>query len=114
MLQPLGVGVYGPLKQVWKNINMQLGQATWEKKTFLHRSWGRSFKPDHLKGFKEVGLLHSDTLLKVATALYFHTACFTMSEMLMQKELRMCCIDTSAPAQAKYALNPLWEGIDKR
>ena len=95
VLQPLDVGVYGPLKQAWRNILSEYKYATRaanlgkeEFPTLLNQLWGRSFKPDHLKGgFKEAGLFPlrytAIPSWKLATALPFHgekTASCTMSE----------------------------------
>ena len=57
VLQPLVVGVYGPLKQAWKKIIAEYKVATRAgnvgKEDFpklLYKLWDRSFKPDYLQG----------------------------------------------------------------
>ena len=64
VLQPLDVGVYGPLKQVWKKIlaeyKLETRAGNIGKEEFpqlLHKLWRRSFKPRHMQGgFRETGL----------------------------------------------------------
>ena len=61
ILQPLDVGVYGPLKKAWKRILAEyklktrtgnIGKVEFPK--LLQQLWGRSFKPEHLMGgFRE-------------------------------------------------------------
>ena len=64
VLQPLDVGVYGPVKQAWKAIlgkyKMSTRAANISKEDMpmlVGQLWDASFKPKHLKGgFKETGL----------------------------------------------------------
>ena len=63
-LQPLDVGVYGPVKQAWKRIlntyKMKTCAANIGKEEFpglLQQLWESSFKESHLiGGFRETGL----------------------------------------------------------
>ena len=64
LLQPLDVGVFGPLKQAWKKIlkehQIETCAGTVTKEDFpglISRLWERSFKAAHIKsGFRKTGL----------------------------------------------------------
>lgn len=65
VLQPLDVGVYGPLKQAWKSrilpqYKRETRAANITKEDFpklVRQLWDISFKPQHLQGgFRESGL----------------------------------------------------------
>lgn len=77
-LQPLDVGVYGPLKSCWgkilKQYKMETCAATVDKKEFpalLKKLWEASFEARHLKaGFRKTGLcpLTKDSISKSSCA----------------------------------------------
>ena len=65
VLQPLDVGVFGPLKQAWKKVLKEHKiQSNVDKEVFptlLAQLWSRSFTKQHLQsGFKATGLFPLD------------------------------------------------------
>lgn len=118
VLQPLDVGVYGPLKQAWKKILADYKLATRasnigkeEFPSLLYQLWDRSFKPQHLQGgFKETGLFpfkySAIPSWKLAPAMPFQgisSTYHTVVETPIRKELQKCFIEAIRPKQEKQA-----------
>ena len=116
VLQPLDVGVYGPLKQAWKKIlaeyKLETRAGSIGKEEFpqlLHKLWERSFKPQHLQGgFRETGLFplsySAIPTWKLAPALPFQGMTMTyvnVTETPIRKEIRKCFIDAIKPEKEK-------------
>lgn len=118
VLQPLDVGVYGPLKQAWKNIlgqyKMETRAATIGKEEIpklVAQLWDRSFKPQHLQGgFRETGLFPVNSAAipswKLAPALPLQSSTptrqrpQTVPETPLRTELRKCFLDAIKPTEA--------------
>ena len=112
VLQPLDVGVYGPLKQAWKKILAQhkfnTRAANIGKEDFpmlLAQLWEASFKPSHLVGgFRETGLFPLNysaiPAWKVAPALPLQGSTNTcVLESPLRTQLRQCFIDVIKPKE---------------
>lgn len=118
VLQPLDVGVYGPLKQAWKKIladfKRQTRAANISKEEFpnlVAQLWSASFKPQHLQGgFRESGLFpfRCDAIpsWKVAPALPLQATSpgaqkhpSTTAETPLRTELRKCFIEALKPTK---------------
>ena len=116
VLQPLDVGVYGPLKQAWKRILAEYKLATrasnFGKEEFprlLYQLWDRSFKAEHLQGgFRETGLFPLNygaiPSWKLAPAMPFQGVSSTYQAVVetpLRKELRKCFIEAIKPDKEK-------------
>ena len=115
VLQPLDVGVYGPLKQAWKRIlaeyKLETRAGSIGKEEFpqlLHKLWKTSFKPQHLQGgFRETGLFplsySAIPTWKLAPALPFQgmtTTYVNETGTPIRKEIRKC-FDAIKPEKEK-------------
>ena len=119
VLQPLDVGVYGPIKQAWKSSI--LGQ--YKRKTraanidkedlpkLVAQLWDISFKPKHLEGgFRETGLfpftITAIPSWKYAAALPLQASSpkqnppSVVTETPLRAELRKCFIEAIKPTEA--------------
>jgi hypothetical protein len=117
VLQPLDVGVYGPLKQAWKKILTQhkfstraanIGKEDFP--TLLAQLWETSFKSSHLQGgFRETGLFpfnySSIPPWKISPALPLQVntkfPSVPISESPIQTQLRQCLIDAIKPKEGE-------------
>ena len=119
VLQPLDVGVYGPLKQAWKSrilpqYKRKTRAANITKEDFLklvRQLWDISFKPQHLQGgFRESGLfpftMSAIQSWKYAPALPLQASSpkqkqpsLGRMETPLRAELRKCFIEAIKPTE---------------
>ena len=118
VLQPLDVGVYGPIKQAWKTsilaqYKMKTRAANIDKEDFpklVAQLWDISFKPKNLKGgFRETDLfpftITAIPAWKYAAALPLPASSFkqkpsAIMETPLRSELRKCFIEAIKPTEA--------------
>ena len=115
VLQPLDVGVYGPLKQAWKRVlntyKIKTRAANIGKEEFpslLAQLWESSFQASHLiGGFRESGLCpFTESAIptwKIAPSLAMQggTSTTVAGETPLRSELRKCFIDAIKPTQTR-------------
>ena len=118
VLQPLDVGVYGPVKQAWKAILGKYNRSTRAANIgkedipkLVSELWDTSFKPQHLQGgFRETGLFPVDKKAipswKVAPSLPLQPHDESrpvpqLAETPLRSELRKCFIDAIRPTEVK-------------
>lgn len=117
VLQPLDVGVYGPLKQGWKKIlghyKMKTKAANIGKEEFpklVAELWDTTFKPEHLiGGFRESGLYpFCQTQIpswKLSLSLPFKAnsvvSAGAHTETPLRTELRKCFTDALKPTEVR-------------
>ena len=116
VLQPLDVGVYGPLKQAWKGILQQHNHSTRaanitkdDMPKLVGQLWDSSVRPNHLiGGFRETGLfplnIAAVATWKITPSLPLQTTSSQgrpIEETPLRSELRKCFIDVIKPKETQ-------------